>query len=135
MNIRLAFDPERAAALIGVVFGLATLVAGGTVLLGRDPGYIVYRPLLVFNTVMGLVYLYAGVEAWRRQAAGRTLAGLIATVNAGVLCWIVYLFQTTRDVVANDSVHAMTLRVSVWVALYAVLAWVWRRKRAAIAPS
>ena len=135
VNIRLAFDPERAAAVIGVVFGLATLVAGGTVLLGRDPGYIVYQPLLVFNTVMGLVYFYAGVAAWRRQDAGRTLAGVITTVNAGVLCWTVYLFRTTREVVATDSVRAMTLRVSVWVVLYAVLAWVWRRKRAAIGPS
>jgi apolipoprotein N-acyltransferase len=133
VNIRLAFDPERAAAVIGIVFGLATIVAGGTVLLGRDPGYLVYRPLLVFNTAMGIVYLYAAVAAWRRQPAGRATAGWITTVNAAVLLWIVYLHQTTRDVVANDSVRAMTLRTVVWAVLYAVLAWVWRRKRTAVA--
>jgi apolipoprotein N-acyltransferase len=133
VNIRLAFDPERAAAVIGIVFGFATIVAGATVLLGRDPGYLVYRPLLVFNTAMGIVYLYAAVAAWRRQPAGRATAGWITTVNAAVLLWIVYLHQTTRDIVANDSVRAMTLRTVVWAVLYAVLAWVWRRKRTAVA--
>jgi apolipoprotein N-acyltransferase len=117
------------------VFGLATIAAGGTVLLGRDPGYLVYRPLLLYNTAMGLVYLYAAVEAWRRREAGRSTAGWITAVNAAMLCWIVYLYQTTRDVVANDSVRAMTLRTVVWLVLFAVLAWVWRRKRAATVPS
>jgi hypothetical protein len=129
------FDLERAAAVVGFVFGLATIAAGGTVLLGRDPGYSVYRPLVAFNTVMGLVYVWVGVAAWRRQAAGRTLAGVIAVVNAMVWCWVFIRFMTGGHVVAEDSVRAMTLRVSVWVVLYAVLVWVWRRKRAATGPS
>ena len=132
VNIRLAFDPERAAAVLGMVFGLATLVAGGTVLLGRDPGYVVYRPLLVFNTVMGLMYVYAGAAAWQRRAAGRVAAAWIAALNAAVLLWIVYLYLTTENVVASDSVRAMTLRTVVWAVLTAVLAGVWRRKRAAL---
>ena len=40
------------------------LVAGGRVLLGGDPGYVVYLPLLVFNTAMGVAYLFTGVRAW-----------------------------------------------------------------------
>jgi hypothetical protein len=134
VNIRLAFDPERAAAVIGVVFGLATLVAGGTVLLGRDPGYVVYRPLLLYNTGMGFVYLYAAVEAWRRREAGRVAASWIAAANAAVLIWIVYLYQSGGGVVAEDSVRAMSMRTAVWAVLTGVLAWVWRRKRAALAP-
>lgn len=131
MQFALKFDPERSAAVVGFVFGLATLAAGGSVLLGRDPGYLVYRPLLVFNTAMGLVYAYAALEAWQRNERGRTAAGAILVVNAVMLAWIVYLFRTTADVVAVDSVRAMTLRTVVWLVLWGVLAWVWRRKRTA----
>lgn len=42
------------AAGMAVLFGAATLVAGGRVLLGADPGYEVFRPLLVYNTAMGV---------------------------------------------------------------------------------
>lgn len=132
MRFQMTLDFERAVATIGVVFGFATLAAGGTVLVGRDPGYLVYRPLLVFNTAMGVVYIVASLAAWMHRAAGRTAAGWIALVNAAMLAWIVYLFKTTTDVVANDSVRAMTLRTAVWLALWLVLAAVWRRKLAAL---
>jgi hypothetical protein len=131
MQFALKFDLERSAAVVGLVFGLATLAAGGSVLLGRDPGYLVYRPLLLFNTAMGLAYLYAGFEAWKRSERGYTAAGAILAVNAAVLVWIVYLFRTQAEVVAIDSVRAMTLRTVVWLVLWGVLGWMWRLKRAA----
>jgi hypothetical protein len=131
MQFALKFDLERSAATIGLVFGLATLVAGGSVLLGRDPGYLVYRPLLLFNTAMGLAYLYAGWQAWQRNERGYTAAGAILAANAAVLLWVVYLFRTRAETVAVDSVRAMTLRTVVWLVLWGVLAWVWRLKRAA----
>jgi hypothetical protein len=131
MQFALKFDLERSAAVVGLVFGLATLAAGGSVLLGRDPGYLVYRPLLLFNTAMGIAYLYAGFEAWKRSERGYTAAGAILAVNAAVLVWIVYLFRTQAEVVAIDSVRAMTLRTVVWLVLWGVLGWMWRLKRAA----
>lgn len=33
-------------AFIAILFGIATIFAGGRVLLGADPGYVVFRPLL-----------------------------------------------------------------------------------------
>ncbi len=42
---------------VAVLFGVATLFAGGRVLLGSDPGYEVFRPLLTHNTAMGVAYL------------------------------------------------------------------------------
>lgn len=44
---------RRVLALIALVFGLVTLVAGGRVLAGADPGYVVFRPLLLYNVAMG----------------------------------------------------------------------------------
>ena len=42
------------AALVAVRFGVATVVAGSRVLLGADPGYAVFRPLLWCNAAMGV---------------------------------------------------------------------------------
>lgn len=80
---------------------------------------------------MGLVYVYAALKAWQRNERGRAAAGAILAVNAVMLVWIVYLFRTTSDVVAVDSVRAMTLRTVVWLVLWGVLTWVWRHKRTA----
>lgn len=63
---------RRAIALAAGVFGLVTIVAGTRVLTGADPGHVVFRPLLIFNTIMGFVYVLAAVQIWRddRQDAG-----------------------------------------------------------------
>lgn len=116
----------RAIALVAMLFGAMTLFVGSRVLLGNDPGYVVYRPLLLYNVTMGAVYVLAGLLIWRGQPAGRTLAGLIFVLNAIVLAGIVYLYQSGAAV-AVDSVRAMTLRTVVWLLLFAGLVWAGRR--------
>ena len=119
---------QQVVAIVAIFFGLATLAAGGNVLLGRDPGYVVYRPLLVFNTLMGLAYVAAGVLAWRRAASGLVAAAVILGLNLVVLGAAVYMYRS-RTAVAVDSVRAMVLRCGVWLALLLVLAWVNRARR------
>lgn len=116
---------QTGLALVGIVFGIATLYAGGSVLAGRDPGYIVFRPLLIFNTAMGLVYVAAGVVAWRDAGRGARAAGVIFVANLVVFGIIAWLYATGAAV-AVDSVRAMTLRTGVWLALFAGLRWVAR---------
>lgn len=53
---------------IALIFGVATVAAGASVLLGRDAGYVVYRPLQIFNTAMGVAYAAAAVLIWRDRA-------------------------------------------------------------------
>ena len=60
---------QRAVAVVAGVFGLATIAAGTRVLLGGDPGYDAFRPLLVFNTLMGFAYCAAAVLAWKGAPA------------------------------------------------------------------
>ena len=36
---------QNILAFVAVVFGLVTIVSGSRVLLGADPGFIVFRPL------------------------------------------------------------------------------------------
>ena len=117
---------QKVVAVAAIIFGLVTLWAGGTVLSGRNPGYVVYRPLLVFNTVMGAVYVAAGVLVWRRVTGGRNAAAIILALNVLVLAGVIYLYRT-GGAVAVDSVRAMSFRSAVWLILLVALGLMSRR--------
>ncbi|MHB8837541.1 MAG: hypothetical protein ACYC7F_01160 [Gemmatimonadaceae bacterium] len=107
---------QRTVAVSAAVFGLATIVAGGGVLAGRDPGYLVYRPLLLYNTAMGFAYLVGAWVIWRHVLRGLQVALVIAALNAAVLSWLMHLHRTS-PLVATDSLRAMTVRLVVWLLL------------------
>ena len=113
-------------AAIGILFGIMTIVAGTRVLTGSDPGYVVFFPLLVYNTVMGFAYVGAGAFIWRNLQRGRNAAAAIFVLNLLVLVaiWILY---SSGAAVAVESLRAMTLRTTVWLALSGGLAWLGRR--------
>lgn len=113
-------------ALVAALFGLATIIAGLRVLAGSDPGYIVFRPLLIYNTAMGMVYMVAGVIAWRSFDRGKYAAATIFVLNFLVLGAIGHLCAT-GSAVAIDSLRAMVLRTVVWLMLFLGLAWMSHR--------
>ncbi len=113
---------QRVFAFIAVLFGIATIIAGTRVLTGSDPGYIVFLPLLVYNTAIGIAYVAAGVIAWRSLDKGKYAAATIFALNFLVLGTISYLYAT-GSAVAINSVRAMTFRTVVWLALFFGLAW------------
>ncbi|MEZ5444968.1 MAG: hypothetical protein R3F45_04185 [Gammaproteobacteria bacterium] len=115
---------------VAVLFGVVTLFAGGRVLLGSDPGYVVFRPLLIYNTAMGIAYLAAGIIVWRNVNAGRNAAGAIFLLNLVVLVGIVVIYRS-GGIVAVDSLRAMTLRTVVWLVLFFGASWLVRRQGAA----
>jgi hypothetical protein len=117
---------QRILALVAAVFGIATLLAGGRVLAGSDPGYVVFRPLLIYNTLMGMVYLTAAVIIWRNLDRGKYAAALIFALNLLMLGIIGYLF-TAGSAVAIESLRAMTFRTVVWLVLFLGLVWMSRR--------
>ena len=117
---------RRALAVVAVLFGIATLVAGGRVLLGADPGYVVYRPLLAYNTAMGAAYVAAGLLAWVDARRATYLAAAIFVLNGLVLGVIAWRYTHAGDV-AVESLRAMTLRTGVWLVLF--LAWAWPGRR------
>jgi len=112
-------------ALVAALFGLATIIAGGRVLAGADPGYVVFRPLLIYNAAMGIAYVAAGVIAWRSLDRGKYAAATIFVLNFLALGAICYLYAT-GSAVAIDSLRAMTLRTVVWLVLFLGLAWLSR---------
>jgi hypothetical protein len=109
-------------ALVAGVFGLATIMAGAKVLAGSDPGYTVYRPLLIYNTTMGAAYLAAAVMAWRHPGRAKQAAGAIFALNLLVLGGVGYLYWA-GGAVAVHSLRAMTLRTVVWLLVF--LGWAW----------
>ena len=112
---------ELIVALAAALFGVLTVVAGGRVLLGGDPGYVVYRPLLLFNTVMGVVYVGVALLAWRGHRAAVIGASVVAASNLLVLVILGWLFATGAAVAA-ESLGAMSFRTIAWAVLLAVLA-------------
>ena len=110
-----------------VLFGAATLLAGGRVLLGSDPGYVVFWPLLIYNTAMGLAYVAAGVTVWRNVSAGRNAAGVIFFLNLLVFAVILVIYGR-GGAVAVDSLRAMALRTVVWLVLFAGASWLVARQ-------
>jgi hypothetical protein len=119
---------QRIAAVVACVFGIATIMAGTRVLTGSDPGYLVFRPLLMFNTLMGAVYVAAGVAIWLSIRWGRSAAAAVFSLNLLVLIAIIALYRS-GDAVAVDSVRAMTFRTVTWLALFLALVWVGRRSQ------
>jgi len=117
------------AAAVAVLFGVATLFAGGRVLLGSDPGYEVFRALLIYNTAMGVAYLAAGVTIWHSVNAGRYAARAIFLLNLLVLVGILVV-DRSGGTVAVESLRAMTLRTIVWLVLFLAVSWLGRSRTA-----
>ena len=117
---------QRALALLAAAFGVVTLVAGTRVLAGADPGYVVFRPLLWFNTVMGVAYLAAAFAIWRGTALGRRAALAIFALNLVVLAAVAVL-HVSGAAVAATSLGAMSLRTGFWLALWLALSRLARR--------
>jgi hypothetical protein len=118
---------QRLLAIVATLFGMVTVVAGGRVLLGADPGYAVFRPLLAYNTAMGVAYIAAGVLAWFSVRRGTFAAATIFVLNGVVLAIVGYLYAEQGNV-AIESVRAMTLRTVVWLVLFLGLLWLSRRE-------
>lgn len=122
---------KKGLVLLAVLFGLATIFAGTRVLLGSDPGYIVYRPLLIYNAIMGIMYVSAGIIALRNVKQGMYAAAVIFILNLLVLSAIYYLY-TGGSPIAIDSLRAMTLRTVVWFVLFAGFGWLSHRNASAL---
>jgi hypothetical protein len=108
----------RLAAVIAVLFGAATVASGGNVLFGSGaPAAGNYVPFIVwFNFVAGFFYVAAGVGLWRGERWAIWLALALAGSTAAAfaaLGWHIGM----GGVYETRTVVAMTLRLSVWLAI------------------
>lgn len=126
-SITFARSAQQIAAIVAVLFGIATVIAGGRVLLGSDPGYVVFRPLLLYNAVMGIAYIAAGITIARNLRHGRNAASVIFVLNLLVLVGILVAYRQGGSV-AVDSLRAMSLRTVVWLLLFVMTGWLMRTR-------
>lgn len=103
----------RVAGGVALVFGVLTVVSGGSALLdGTGMGAIVGF-VLWFNTIAGLAYVAAGLGLWqaRRWAFALSLAIFVATL----LVFAAFgLHVAQGGAFEMRTVGAMTLRSVVW---------------------
>lgn len=121
---------QRIIAFVAIAFGLVTILAGGRVLGGADPGYVVFRPLLVFNTTMGFVYVAAGIVMLRSAPLGRLAALSIFVLNLVALAGIGFVYAA-GGAVAVESLRAMAFRTGIWLILLLGLVWLVHRSGSA----
>lgn len=108
---------HRLLIVIPALFGLVTILAALAVLLGiRTPAHAVFRPLLLFNGVMGLAYLGTALALRWNPPLGRWLADGVALANLGMLGFI-FLLQQGGYPIAADSLRAMAFRTAVWAGI------------------
>jgi hypothetical protein len=110
---------QRIAAVLAFIIGMMAVFAGGQVLLGKVPDYYVINWLPVYNYTIGILTVFVtAVLLWTKY----TLAMPVTIVTFGIHTLVMLVLQTTyRDVVAMDSVVAMTIRIAVWVIILALM--------------
>ncbi|MFZ1401277.1 MAG: hypothetical protein WAS33_30515 [Candidatus Promineifilaceae bacterium] len=109
MNSKLS----KVAAILAWIIGVMAVVAGGRVLLGTLPDYYVIDWLPIYNFTVGVVtLLLTAVLIWRNSRLA--LPAAVATLTTHILIMLV-LQAAYREVVARDSLVAMTVRITTWV--------------------
>ncbi|MDF1499654.1 MAG: hypothetical protein P1P76_04200 [Anaerolineales bacterium] len=105
----------RIASILAFIIGAMAIFAGGQVLLGKLPDYYVIDWLPIYNFSMGVISAFiSAVLIWKRHRLARTAA----LVTLGAHAFVMVILQTAyADVVAPDSLQAMTLRITVWVVI------------------
>jgi cell shape-determining protein MreD len=116
MNIK---RTQIAAVLAFAIGAMAVFAGGRVVLLGILPDYYLIDWLPVYNFTMGLVTVgITAVLIWRNGRYARPAA--VATFAAHALVMLI-LLAAYRDVVALDSLVAMTVRLVAWAVILALL--------------
>lgn len=111
----------KLAAVVAVLFGIATVASGGNVLFGNGAaGAGNYVPFIVsFNFLAGFLYVVAGMGLWLRTAWARWLALALAVGTAGAFAAL-GLHIGGGGAYEARTVIAMTLRLGVWSGIAAL---------------
>ncbi|MEK7327714.1 MAG: hypothetical protein AAB217_20915 [Chloroflexota bacterium] len=119
----------RIAAILAFIIGAMAIVAGGQVLLGKVPDYYVINWLPVYNFTLGvLTDFLTALLIW--QNSKYAMPAAIGTFSAHAI--VMLILQTTyREVVAPDSIVAMSVRLAVWLIILALMFVQSRKNRAA----
>lgn len=110
---------NRIAAVLSFVIGAMAVFAGGKVLLGSQPDYYVIDWLVRYNFLIGILSAFLTAPVlWRSTR----LALPFGLATFGMHALVMLILQTAyRQVVAADSLQAMTVRLAVWTIVLILL--------------
>lgn len=110
---------NKIASVLALVIGGMAIFAGIQVLLGNDPGYYVINWLPVYNYTAGILTVFiTAILIWTNHC----LALPVAITTIGIHAAVMVILQTAyRDVVAPDSIRAMTVRLVVWAVILGLM--------------
>ncbi|MDF1606876.1 hypothetical protein PZ897_01665 [Hoeflea sp. YIM 152468] len=114
------------AAVVGMAFGLLTIISGGNALFGREAAREAVGnavPFVVwFNFAAGLVYIIAGIGLLFRRRWGLWTSVAIVAATALVFgAFAVHVLQ--GGLYDMRTVGAMALRTGVWLIIAIVARW------------
>ncbi len=111
----------NAAAIFAVLFGLLTIISGGSVLLNTQAqqlagNYVTF--VVLFNFLAGFAYVIAGVGLWTLQRWSMWLSLLIALATLIILA-VFSLHILTGGSYEMRTVIVLFLRSGIWFATFA----------------
>ena len=110
---------NKIASVLAFGIGAMAVFAGGKVLLGILPDYYVTDWLPTYNFVIGVVSIFfSSIVIWKNNKFAMPAAIGIFSLHAIVML----ILQTAyREVVAPDSIVAMTVRLVIWAVIVLLL--------------
>ena len=110
---------RKISAVLAFIIGAMAIFAGGQVLLGKVMDYYVIDWLPIYNFIAGLISsLITAILVWK--GSKYALPAAIGTfASHGIV--ILVLQSAYRDLVASDSIKAMTVRLVVWVIILTLM--------------
>ena len=110
---------NKIASALAFIIGAMAIVAGGQVLIGRDPGYYVINWLPLYNYSIGILTVFiTAILLWTNHRLAFPAAILTLTLHA----LIMFILQVAyREVVATDSIVAMIIRLITWFVILALM--------------
>jgi hypothetical protein len=94
------------------------IFAGGQVMLGKIMDYYVIDWLPIYNFIVGIISIFAAIIIWKGSKIVMPVAIAILASNVTVM---LILLTTYRDVVAPDSIKAMTVRIVAWIIILVLI--------------
>ena len=103
---------RKTAAVLSFIIGAMAIFAGGQVILGKIMDYYVIDWLPIYNFIVGIISVFAAIIIWKGSKIAMPVAIAILASNVTVM---LVLLTAYRDVVAPDSIKAMTVRIVAWI--------------------
>lgn len=118
---------NKIAAILAFIIGVMAIFAGGQVLLGILPDYYVIDWLPIYNFVVGIASaFFTAIVIWKSSR----LALPAAIGTFGLHAVVMVILQTAyHNVVAPDSIKAMTVRLIIWIIILILMIVQQRKNR------